>query len=189
MTQGEASDNAYEILIIGAGFSGIGTAIRLQHNGFDDFLLLDEADGAGGTWHWNRYPGIGVDIPSFSYQFSFEKRRNWRRTYPSGDELQSYAEHCVAKYGLRQKIRFNTRVTRAECQRSGLPESFLDHRPVQLQRILILLAYRNAVRAHRPVLETGTVAGSHLCGGSIAGQRPVFRADDPAAAPSDFLAA
>ncbi len=81
MTRSGASENDYQILVIGAGFSGIGTAIRLQQNGFDDFLLLDEADGAGGTWHWNRYPGIGVDIPSFSYQFSFEKRRNWRRTY------------------------------------------------------------------------------------------------------------
>ena len=119
MTRSGASENDHQILVIGAGFSGIGTAIRLQQNGFDDFLLLDEADGAGGTWHWNRYPGIGVDIPSFSYQFSFEKRRNWRRTYATGDELQTYAEHCVAKYGLRQKIRFNTQVTRAEFDKSS----------------------------------------------------------------------
>jgi len=101
------------IIIIGAGFSGIGTAIALQNNGFRDVLLIDEADGVGGTWHWNTYPGIAVDIPSFSYQFSFEKQRDWSRSYAPGRELKAYAEHCVKKYVLAEKIRFNTTVTGA----------------------------------------------------------------------------
>lgn len=103
----------HPVIIIGAGFSGIGTAITLQKNGFHDLLLIDEADGVGGTWHWNTYPGIAVDIPSFSYQFSFEKQRNWSRSYAPGRELKAYAEHCVEKYGLADKIRFNTTVTGA----------------------------------------------------------------------------
>ncbi|MGW4368677.1 flavin-containing monooxygenase [Nocardia takedensis] len=105
---------AHEIVIVGAGFSGIGAAIKLREAGFDDFLIVDEADGVGGTWHWNTYPGVAVDIPSFSYQFSFEQRADWSRVYAPGRELKSYAEYCVDKYRLRPHIRFRTTVTSAE---------------------------------------------------------------------------
>jgi cation diffusion facilitator CzcD-associated flavoprotein CzcO len=54
-----------------------------------------------------------VDIPSFSYQFSFEQSADWSRTYAKGKELKAYAERCVDKYGLRHKIRFDTKVTAA----------------------------------------------------------------------------
>ena len=100
----------HDTVIIGAGFSGIGTAILLDKAGMGDYLLIEAADGCGGTWHWNTYPGIAVDIPSFSYQFSFEQSADWTRTYAPGRELKAYAEHCVEKYGLRPKIRFNTKV-------------------------------------------------------------------------------
>ena len=103
----------HDTVIIGAGFSGIGTAILLDKAGMGDYLLIEAADGCGGTWHWNTYPGIAVDIPSFSYQFSFEQSADWTRTYAPGRELKAYAEHCVDKYGLRPKIRFNTKVLSA----------------------------------------------------------------------------
>jgi cation diffusion facilitator CzcD-associated flavoprotein CzcO len=103
----------HDILIVGSGFSGIGTAILLDKAGMSDFSLIEAADGAGGTWHWNTYPGVAVDIPSFSYQFSFEQSPDWTRTYAPGRELKAYAEHCVHKYGLRSRIRFNTRVAGA----------------------------------------------------------------------------
>jgi cation diffusion facilitator CzcD-associated flavoprotein CzcO len=104
----------YHCLIVGAGFSGIGIAIKLDEAGFDDYLIVEAADGVGGTWYWNSYPGIAVDIPSFSYQFSFEQRADWSRTYAPGQELRAYAEHCADKYGIRPKIRFNTKVLAAE---------------------------------------------------------------------------
>jgi cation diffusion facilitator CzcD-associated flavoprotein CzcO len=104
----------YHCLIVGAGFSGIGTAIKLGQAGFDDYLILEAGDDVGGTWHWNTYPGIAVDIPSFSYQFSFEQRPDWSRTYARGNELKAYAEHCADKYGIRPKIRFNTKVLAVE---------------------------------------------------------------------------
>src|SRR5947209_5621274 len=102
-----------DVAVIGAGFSGIGAAIALQRADIDDFRLLEEGDGVGGAWHWNRYPGIQVDIPSFSYQFSF-RQRPWSRVYAPGDELKAYAEHCVERYGLRPRLRLNTAVTGAE---------------------------------------------------------------------------
>lgn len=100
----------YETLIVGAGFSGIGAAINLDKAGLGDYQIIEAGDGVGGTWYWNTYPGIAVDIPSFSYQFSFEKSPDWTRTYAPGRELRAYAEHCVDKYGLRPKIRFGTKV-------------------------------------------------------------------------------
>lgn len=104
----------HEILIVGAGFSGIGAAINLDRAGMSDFSIIEAGDGVGGTWHWNTYPGIAVDIPSFSYQFSFEQSPDWSRTYAPGGELKAYAEHCVDKYGLRSRIRFATLVLAAE---------------------------------------------------------------------------
>ena len=111
------SEPQHEAVVVGAGFSGIGAAIKLDEAGFSDYLVLEEGDGVGGAWHWNTYPGVGVDIPSFSYQFSFEQRSDWSRVYAPGDELKAYAEHCVDKYGVRPRIRLNTRVTGADVRR------------------------------------------------------------------------
>ncbi|MGH9204981.1 MAG: flavin-containing monooxygenase, partial [Acidimicrobiales bacterium] len=104
----------YQTVVVGAGVSGIGAAIKLDRAGLGDYLVVEAGDGVGGTWHWNTYPGIAVDIPSFSYQFSFEQRPDWSRTYAPGKELKAYAEHCADKYGIRPKIRFNTKVLAAE---------------------------------------------------------------------------
>ncbi|CFW66076.1 monoxygenase [Mycobacterium tuberculosis] len=91
----------YHALIVGAGFSGIGAAIKLDRAGFSDYLVVEAGDGVGGTWHWNTYPGIAVDIPSFSYQFSFEQSRHWSRTYRTRAEglrrtLRRQIRHPVA---------------------------------------------------------------------------------------------
>ena len=104
----------YQTLIIGAGFSGIGAAIKLDKAGLHDYLVIEAGAEAGGTWYWNTYPGIAVDIPSFSYQFSFEQSPRWSRTYAPGHELKAYADHCVDKYNIRPKIRFNTKVLGAD---------------------------------------------------------------------------
>jgi cation diffusion facilitator CzcD-associated flavoprotein CzcO len=104
----------HEVVIVGAGFSGIGAAIKLDRAGFRDYAVLEEGDGVGGAWHWNTYPGVAVDIPSFSYQFSFETSADWSRVYAPGDELKAYAEHCVDSYGVRPRIRLNTKVVGAE---------------------------------------------------------------------------
>jgi cation diffusion facilitator CzcD-associated flavoprotein CzcO len=108
-----AANPDHEVAVIGAGFSGIGAAILLSKASFSDYLVIEEGDGVGGAWHWNTYPGIAVDIPSFSYQFSFETRPDWSRVYAPGVELRAYANHCVDKYGVRDRIRFGTRVVGA----------------------------------------------------------------------------
>jgi cation diffusion facilitator CzcD-associated flavoprotein CzcO len=61
----------HEVVIIGAGFGGIGAGIALQRRGIYDFVIVDKWDQVGGTWHANTYPGVAVDIPSFVYSFSY----------------------------------------------------------------------------------------------------------------------
>src|SRR4051812_27107317 len=108
-----AGSPQHEVVVVGAGFSGIGAAIKLDRAGFGDLAVLEAGDGVGGAWHWNTYPGVGVDIPSFSYQFSFETSADWSRVYAPGNELKDYAEHCVDRYGLRERIRLDTKVVEA----------------------------------------------------------------------------
>lgn len=109
-SKGTSSQSAYGVLIIGAGFSGIGVAIQLEKAGLGDYMILEAGEGVGGAWHFNTYPGVAVDIPSFSYSFSFEKNPNWSRVFAKGNELKSYAEHCVKKYKIESKIALNTSV-------------------------------------------------------------------------------
>lgn len=99
-----------EVAVIGAGFSGIGAAAALRRAGIEDFVIVEAGDGVGGAWHWNTYPGIQVDIPSFSYQFSFRQRPDWSRVYAPGEELKAYAEDCVDHFGLRSRLRLNTEI-------------------------------------------------------------------------------
>src|SRR3954471_13027825 len=128
----------YETVIVGAGFSGIGTAIKLDKVGLSNYVVIEAGSGPGGTWYWNTYPGIAVDIPSFSYQFSFEQSANWSRTYAPGGELKAYAEHCVDKYGLRRKIRFDTKVLGAEFdERADLWRIRIDPGEVVTARFLV----------------------------------------------------
>ncbi|MBH0779248.1 NAD(P)/FAD-dependent oxidoreductase [Nocardia sp. NEAU-351] len=101
----------HEVAIIGGGFSGIGAAIALDAAGFGDYVVIEAGDGVGGAWHWNTYPGVGVDIPSFSYQFSFDQRADWSRVYAPGRELKVYADDLVDKYGVRPRLRLNSEVT------------------------------------------------------------------------------
>ncbi|MGW4366473.1 flavin-containing monooxygenase [Nocardia takedensis] len=100
------------IVIVGAGIAGIGMAILLRRNGIEDFTILERGDDIGGVWRDNVYPGVGADVPSFTYQFSFEKNPHWSRLFPEGREIKSYLDHCVAKYDIARHLEFDTEVLR-----------------------------------------------------------------------------
>jgi cation diffusion facilitator CzcD-associated flavoprotein CzcO len=99
------------VLIIGAGFAGLGTAIRLLQSGIDDIVILERADRVGGTWRDNTYPGAACDIPSVLYSYSFAPKPDWSRAYSRGGEIQAYVEHLVERYRLTEYIRFGMNVT------------------------------------------------------------------------------
>ncbi|WP_458687427.1 flavin-containing monooxygenase [Nocardia tengchongensis] len=103
-----------EVVIVGAGFSGIGLGIQLRKAGITDFTILEAADDIGGVWHHNRYPGVAVDIPSTTYSYSYEPNPSWSRLFAPGDELAAYAKRCAAKYGVTDHVRLHTRVETAK---------------------------------------------------------------------------
>jgi len=109
----DSSRPDHEVVVIGAGFGGIGTGVALQRQGIHDFVIVDKWDQVGGTWHANTYPGVAVDIPSFIYSFSYEQRGDWSRIFAPGSELRDYADDLVDKYGLREKLRLNTTIVAA----------------------------------------------------------------------------
>ncbi len=78
------------IVIVGSGFGGLGTAIRLRQEGIEDFVVLEKADEVGGTWRENTYPGIACDVPSHLYSFSFAPNPGWSRMFSPGGEIQDY---------------------------------------------------------------------------------------------------
>jgi cation diffusion facilitator CzcD-associated flavoprotein CzcO len=102
-----------EVLIVGAGFSGLGMAIKLLEDGTKNLLVIEKADEIGGTWYANQYPGCACDIPSHLYSFSFDRNPDWSRMYSGRDEIQQYLKACVEKYGLAPYIRLNTRMQEA----------------------------------------------------------------------------
>ncbi|KUI39138.1 NAD(P)/FAD-dependent oxidoreductase [Mycobacterium sp. GA-2829] len=99
-----------DVIIVGAGFGGMGAAIELNRLGYTDIAILDREDDLGGTWHVNHYPGLAVDIPSTTYSYWFEPNPFWSRLHAPGAELKRYAEHVAEKYDLRRYMRFNTTV-------------------------------------------------------------------------------
>lgn len=101
------------IAIIGAGFAGLGMAIRLLAAGRRDFVVLERAQSVGGTWRDNTYPGVACDVPSHLYSYSFELNPEWTRPYAPQREIQAYLERCATKYGVRPHLRFGAGVKRA----------------------------------------------------------------------------
>ena len=101
------------VVIIGAGFGGVGLGIKLKKAGLTDFVILEKSDSVGGVWRANTYPGAACDIPSHLYSFSFEPRVDWPNKYAKQSDILDYLKHCTRKHGLEPHIRFGTEVTAA----------------------------------------------------------------------------
>ena len=93
-----------EVLVIGAGFSGICAGIKLKEAGIENFRIYDKTDGIGGTWRLNTYPGAACDIQSHFYSYSFEPNPDWSRLYAPQPEIRAYIERCADKYGVTPHV-------------------------------------------------------------------------------------
>ena len=113
--------NEHSVVIVGAGFSGIGMAARLRAMGVHDFVLLDRGNDLGGTWRDNSYPGASCDVPSNLYSFSFALNHDWSQFYSKRDELRSYFQACAERHELEPRITFQTEVV-AACFVIDLPD-------------------------------------------------------------------
>jgi cation diffusion facilitator CzcD-associated flavoprotein CzcO len=99
--------------ILGAGFGGLGMAIKLLEAGISDFTVWERDAEVGGTWWANTYPGCQCDIPSHLYSFSFAPNPEWTRTYPLQPEIRDYLRRCSDRFGVRDHILFNCEVSGA----------------------------------------------------------------------------
>ncbi|KAL2414236.1 FAD-binding monooxygenase tazF [Exophiala dermatitidis] len=103
------------VATIGAGFSGLILAHKIQHehpelHEFIDYVIFEVNDDIGGTWKVNTYPGIQCDIPAHIYAFPFDPNPNWSKFYADGKEILEYMQRVADKWNLKRDIQFNTRV-------------------------------------------------------------------------------
>jgi cation diffusion facilitator CzcD-associated flavoprotein CzcO len=106
-----AGDHTHATLIIGAGFTGLGAAIRLTQAGIDDIVVLERAERLGGTWRDTTYPGASCDVPSLLYSYSFVNNPNWSRTYSPAPEIYRHLEDMATRFDIRGRIRFGHEVS------------------------------------------------------------------------------
>jgi len=112
----EASATDVDVLIVGAGITGIYQLHRAREEGFSA-RLLEAGAGVGGCWYWNRYPGCRFDSESYTYGYLFSEELfdewEWSEHFAGQPETERYLNHVVDKFDLRRDMRFGTRVTGA----------------------------------------------------------------------------
>jgi cation diffusion facilitator CzcD-associated flavoprotein CzcO len=101
------------VVVIGAGFAGIGMAVRLREAGFEDFVILERSTDLGGTWRANTYPGCACDVPSMLYSYSFAPNPDWSRRYGTQPEILDYLRGVAKKFDVPQHIRYDSEVQEA----------------------------------------------------------------------------
>jgi len=111
-TEREPLTDRVEVLVVGGGFGGLLTGARLREAGFGSIRMMDEAGDVGGTWYWNRYPGIHCDIESYVYMPLLEETGYVpTMRYAPGEEIRQHAVRIAEQYGLYRDAVFHTRVT------------------------------------------------------------------------------
>ncbi|HET8561323.1 MAG TPA: NAD(P)/FAD-dependent oxidoreductase [Marmoricola sp.] len=98
------------VLVIGAGFAGLGMAIKMDEAGFADFVVVEKGDDVGGTWRDNTYPGAACDVPSQLYSFSFALNPGWSRSFSPQPEIQDYLRRVAHGAGVLDRFRFGVNV-------------------------------------------------------------------------------
>jgi cation diffusion facilitator CzcD-associated flavoprotein CzcO len=102
----------YHVVIVGAGFGGMGMAAALKRAGIEDFLVVERGADLGGTWRDNTYPGLACDVPSNLYSFSFQPGR-WSRRFPPQQEILAYLRALCEERGIGPHLRFGSGVAAA----------------------------------------------------------------------------
>ncbi|GAA2747900.1 NAD(P)/FAD-dependent oxidoreductase [Terrabacter aerolatus] len=105
------------VAIVGAGFAGLGAALRLQAEGEDSFVVLERAPAVGGTWRDNTYPGVRCDVPAHLYCFSFLPNPSFSSRFARGGEIRDYLERAAEP--VREHLRLGTNVESAVWSGTG----------------------------------------------------------------------
>ena len=114
--------DAYDVVVVGAGFAGMYMLHRLRGQGLS-VRVYEQGGDVGGTWYWNRYPGARCDVESMQYSYSFsdelQQEWEWSERYAPQPEILKYANHVADRFNLRSDIQLNTRVDRARFDESA----------------------------------------------------------------------
>ena len=117
-----AGAEAYDVIVVGAGFAGMYMLHRLRGQG-RSVRVYEQGGDVGGTWYWNRYPGARCDVESMQYSYSFseelQQEWNWSERYAPQPEILGYANHVADRFDLRRDIQFDTSVERAAFDESA----------------------------------------------------------------------
>ena len=130
-SMGASTEPEFDILILGAGLSGICSLYHLRQR-FPSWRIkaLEAASGAGGTWFWNRYPGARFDSESVSYSYSWDKdlldQWHWKEAFSPQPETLKYIQRVCEKHDLYQDMQFDTRIKSAEWQEDSSTWLFVD---------------------------------------------------------------
>jgi cation diffusion facilitator CzcD-associated flavoprotein CzcO len=141
-------DVILNVAVIGSGFGGLGTALRLKEAGISNFTLFERVDDLGGTWRDNTYPGCRCDVASDLYSYSFEPNPHWTNTFSYQPEIWAYLQGVASKHDLRSLIKFNHDVTAISFDSAS--------------RLWILTTSQGDFRARNVVLATGGLAEPRL---------------------------
>ena len=106
--QHSSSGRPLRYVIIGAGMAGLLSGLKLKERGEENFVIYEKGDKVGGTWRENHYPGLSCDTPAHSYSYSFAPNPDWSKYFAPGPEIREYFEAITDRYGLRDRIVFNT---------------------------------------------------------------------------------
>jgi cation diffusion facilitator CzcD-associated flavoprotein CzcO len=132
----------FQVGIIGAGFSGIVAALRLQRSNRNSFVIFERAGAIGGTWRDNTYPGCACDVPSNLYSISFAPKPDWTRGYGTQAEILEYMHELVKNHHLESHLRLNTEIVEYEFLESEGLWKLTDQRgqSVLVRSVIISLA-------------------------------------------------
>jgi cyclohexanone monooxygenase len=116
MSKPALKSSSVEVVIVGAGFSGLYLLHRFRKQGIST-RCFERGDGVGGTWYWNRYPGARCDVESMQYSFGFDdelqQQWDWPEKFSGHADIRAYADHVTDRFGLRPHIEFETEVRAA----------------------------------------------------------------------------
>lgn len=137
------------VLIIGAGFGGIGLGALLLRAGLRSFTILEQEDSLGGTWRDNIYPGAACDVPSHLYSYSFAPAPGWERRYAPQGEILSYLTAVADRLGVSPHIRYGCAVASLQwsSDRSEWTATLTDGRTIRADVVVSAVG-----QLHRPAV-------------------------------------
>jgi cation diffusion facilitator CzcD-associated flavoprotein CzcO len=148
------SSTDFDVLIVGAGLSGIGAAVHLQQNCPNEtYAILEGRDAIGGTWDLFRYPGIRSDSDMYTLGYRFKPWKS-AKAIADGPSIRSYIRETATEHGINQHIRFGHKVTNAAWDSETARWTVTTNKSTLTCRFLYMCSgYYNYGQGHRPTWE------------------------------------